>query len=202
MRNITFFAFLFVFILTIAGFFGCYDVLTYTLEVIPVFVGILVLFYFYHKQINIPNYLIIIIFIHMLILIIGGYYSYARVPLFDYLKIVFNWSRNNYDKVGHFMQGVTPFLITKEFLKRNHSIKSNFTLNFLSISVALAFSALYELFEFFSTIILGSEADDFLGMQGDIWDTQKDMLFALIGALTSCIIQKIGQNQRFKCQAE
>lgn len=191
MKNTTFFAFLFIIILTIVGFFGCYDILTYILEIIPVFIGVLILSCFHYKKINIPNYLVVIIFIHMLVLIIGGYYSYAKVPLFDYLKVIFNCSRNNYDKVGHFMQGVTPFLITKEFLKRNNSIKSNFTLNFLSISVALAFSALYELLEFFLAIILDSKADDFLGTQGDVWDTQKDMLFALIGALTSCTIQKI-----------
>ena len=99
-----------------------HDILTYILEVIPIFIGTFIIFYFYYKKINIPNYLIIVIFIHMLILFIGGYYSYARVPFFDYLKDVFNWSRNNYDKLGHFMQGVTPFLITKELLKRNQDI--------------------------------------------------------------------------------
>mgnify|MGYP003298388496 CR=1 FL=1 len=89
------------------------------------------------------------------------------------------------------MQGVTPFLITKELLKRNQDIKNKFLINFLSISVSLAFSAIYELLEFLSAIILSSKSDDFLGTQGDIWDTQKDMLFALIGASITCLIQII-----------
>lgn len=176
-----------VFILSLLSIVNCYDFLTWLLEVIPVYAGIIIIYILNKKNIKISNLLQSIILLHMIILIIGGHYSYAKVPFFDYLKDIFNWNRNNYDKVGHFIQGITPFLITKEILIKNNTIKNNLLLNFLSISVSLAFSALYELIEFSSAIVLGNKATDFLGTQGDIWDTQKDMLFALIGAITICL---------------
>ncbi len=173
-----------IFIFSLISYINCFDRLTWFLEVIPVYIGIIVIFLFWTKNIAISNLLNIFIIIQMLILIIGGHYSYARVPMFDYIGTLFGWSRNNYDKLGHFVQGITPFLIAKEILIRKYDFKRGFMLNFLCICVSLAFSAFYELLEFTASISLGQGADEFLGMQGDVWDTQKDMLYALIGAIT------------------
>jgi len=172
-----------IFIISLISYINCYESTTWILEVIPVYIGLIIIAFLGKKKIQISNLLHIFISIQMLILIIGGHYSYARVPLFDYFKVLFDWSRNNYDKVGHFIQGVTPFLIMKEILVKKNILKKGFLLNFICICTALAFSAFYELIEFSSAIILGSGADDFLGTQGDVWDTQKDMLFALIGSI-------------------
>lgn len=166
-----------------ASYIGCFDALTWYLEVLPVYIGVIVIFYLYNKNVNISDILNFFIMVQMIILIVGGHYSYAKVPLFEYAKDWFGWSRNNYDKVGHFVQGITPFLIMKELLVKKYKFKNTFMLNFICISVSLAFSALYELIEFLSAVILGQGAEEFLGTQGDIWDTQKDMLFALIGAI-------------------
>lgn len=128
------------------------------------------------------------ILIHCLILIIGGHYTYAEVPLFDWIKEVFNQSRNNYDKVGHFAQGFVPALIIREIFIRKNVVNGKNWLGFITVSIALAISALYELIEWFVSINTGESGDAFLGTQGDIWDTQSDMLTAFIGAIIAIVL--------------
>jgi len=119
---------------------------------------------------------------------IGGHYTYAEVPLFDYLKSAMGFERNNYDKLGHFMQGFVPAIIVRELLIRKHVVDSRKWLNFLAVSVCLAFSALYELIEWIVALATGSSAEAFLGTQGYVWDTQTDMAMALIDALEALIL--------------
>jgi putative membrane protein len=126
--------------------------------------------------------------LHCLILIIGGHYTYAEVPLFDWIKETFNQSRNNYDKVGHFAQGFVPALIIREIFVRKNVVNGPKWLGFIIVSVSLAISAFYELIEWFVSINTGESGDAFLGTQGDIWDTQSDMLTALIGAIIAVIV--------------
>ena len=118
----------------------------------------------------------------MMILAIGGHYTYAEVPLFNYFKEAFNLSRNNYDKVGHFFQGITPALLIREIILRKTNLKNAKFIFIFSVASALSFSALYEIFEWIIAISTNS-GDDFIGTQGDIWDTQKDMLTAFLGAI-------------------
>jgi putative membrane protein len=128
------------------------------------------------------------ILIHCLILIIGGHYTYAEVPLFDWIRDVFHQSRNNYDKVGHFAQGFVPALIIREIFVRKNVVNGEKWLSFVIVSIALAISAFYELIEWFVSINTGESGDAFLGTQGDIWDTQSDMLTALIGAVVAVLV--------------
>lgn len=177
-----------VLLISLISMVDCFDPLTWFLEVLPVYIGMVILAFLVSRGVNISNLLLGVIIIHMLILIVGGHYSYARVPLFDWLRQIFGWSRNNYDRVGHLVQGITPFLIAKELLMRKSYRMEAGLINVLSIAVALAFSALYELLEFAAAVYLQDGAEDFLGTQGDMWDTQKDMLCALIGATTMAIV--------------
>jgi putative membrane protein len=121
---------------------------------------------------------------------VGGKYTYAEVPLFDWISETFEWERNNYDKVGHFMQGFVPALITREILIRKQVVTSQGWRNFLIVSVCLAFSAFYELIEWWAAIMIGAAADDFLGTQGYAWDTQSNMALALAGAIVCLIALK------------
>ena len=125
------------------------------------------------------------IFIHAMVLILGGTYSYARVPLGFQLQDFFNLSRNPYDKIGHFVQGFVPAIVAREILLRGGYVRGRHMLAFLVICIALAISAVYELIEWGAALLLGQGADEFLGTQGDPWDTQSDMFLALIGATVS-----------------
>ena len=115
---------------------------------------------------------------------VGGHYTYAEVPLFDTLKELMGSERNNYDKVGHFFQGFVPALIARELFIRKNVINGKVWLNVLIISISLAFSAFYELIEWWVALATGEDAEAFLGTQGYVWDTQSDMAFALIGTIT------------------
>ena len=126
-----------------------------------------------------------LILAHSIVLMIGGHYTYAEVPLFDWLKEPFGWTRNNYDKVGHFIQGFVPALVTRELLLRKTPLERGSWLNVIVVAVCLAISALYELIEWQVAVGTGAAADAFLGTQGDPWDTQKDMATALIGAVVA-----------------
>jgi len=121
--------------------------------------------------------------LHCGILFIGGHYTYADVPLFNWIRDHFHLARNHYDRVGHFAQGFVPYLIAREVTIRRRVFKSKGWRMFFCVAVCLAISALYELFEWQSALIGGSSADAFLGTQGDAWDTQEDMATALFGAL-------------------
>ena len=126
-----------------------------------------------------------LIALHALVLIVGGAYTYAHVPLGFWMQDWFGFHRNHYDRIGHFMQGLAPALVTREILLRNGFVAGRRMAAFLSVCVALAVSAFYELVEWWSALLLGQGADEFLGTQGDPWDTQSDMFCALIGAIVA-----------------
>jgi putative membrane protein len=171
----------------IFSFIGCKEVFTWFLECIPAFLGVLILVLTYHSF-QFSNLTYYIILAHCLILLIGGHYTYAEVPLFDWIKETFHQSRNNYDKVGHFAQGFVPALIIRELLVRQEVVNGKKWLYFVIVSISLAISAFYELIEWFVSINTGESGDAFLGTQGDIWDTQSDMLTALIGAIAALLL--------------
>jgi putative membrane protein len=127
------------------------------------------------------------ILVHCYVLFIGGHYTYAEVPLFDWIREAFHQSRNNYDKVGHFTQGFVPAMITRELLIRKEVVKKGGWLSFLTVCVCLSISAFYEFLEWFVAIVSGQNSDSFLGTQGYLWDTQSDMLYAFMGALCMVI---------------
>lgn len=157
------------------------------LEVIPAIIGFLVLAFTF-KKFRFTNFTYTLILIHCIILFIGGHYTYAEVPFFDYIKEVFHQSRNNYDKVGHFAQGLVPAMIIRELFIRKKVINNQSFFNFIIVSICLAISATYEFIEWFVSIATGDGGDAFLGTQGYVWDTQSDMLFATIGAITGLIL--------------
>jgi putative membrane protein len=157
------------------------------LEVIPAIIGFLLLAFTF-KKFRFTNFTYTLILIHCIILFIGGHYTYAEVPLFDYIKEVFHQSRNNYDKVGHFAQGLVPAMIIRELFIRKKVINNQSFFNFIIVSICLAISATYEFIEWFVSIATGDGGDAFLGTQGYVWDTQSDMLFATIGAIVGLIL--------------
>lgn len=158
------------------------DLFTWFLEVLPAIILVLILMITY-RRFRFTTLTYVWVFSHMLILLIGGHYTYAEVPLFNYFRDAFDLERNYYDRVGHFMQGFVPALLTREVLIKVVGIQKKGWLELLVISVCLAFSALYELLEFTVAKLTGTGAEAFLGTQGDVWDTQWDMTFALIGAM-------------------
>ena len=158
-----------------------HDYFTWFLEVIPALLGFGALLATY-RRFRFSNFLYILITIHALILCVGGHYTYAQVPLFNWIRDHFHLSRNCYDRVGHFAQGFVPALIARELLLRTSPLRRGKWLFALSLCVALAISASYELFEWAVAEATGSAADAFLGSQGDVWDTQWDMFTALVGA--------------------
>lgn len=162
-----------------------HDYFTWFLEVFPGIIGFLVLILTFNKFTF--SYLVyIMILIHCFILFIGGHYTYAEVPFFDWIKEVFHQSRNNYDKVGHFAQGFVPAMIIRELFIRKKIVKQGAWLSFVTICVCLSISVFYEFLEWFVAVMSGQSAESFLGTQGYVWDTQSDMLYAFIGAL--CMI--------------
>ena len=164
------------------------DQFTWFLEVIPALIGF-VLIALSYKKFPLTPLLYALILIHMIILMVGGHYTYAEVPLFDTIKELLGQSRNNFDKVGHFMQGFEPAILARELLIRKEIISgSRAWLNYIIVSIVLAFSAFYELIEWWVALATGDDAEAFLGTQGYVWDTQSDMMFALIGAITALLL--------------
>lgn len=170
-------------VLCVLGVAGVYtaDRLTWALEIFPILIALPLLWASY-KRFPLTPLLYWIITVHALVLIAGGYWTYAHVPLGFWIEQAFGLSRNPYDKIGHFLQGVTPALLTREILLRRGYLRARRMAAFLAISVAALVSLSYELLEWWSALALGQGADEFLGTQGDPWDTQSDMLMALIGA--------------------
>ena len=162
------------------------DNFTLFLEVFPAIIGIIILAFTY-RSFPLTTLLYVLILIHSVILMIGGHYTYAEVPLFDWIKDVFNLSRNNYDKVGHFTQGFVPAIIAREIFIRKHIVNGKWWQRYLIVSVCLAFSAFYELIEWLVAELSGQDAKAFLGTQGYIWDTQSDMAWALFGSIFALI---------------
>ncbi len=173
-------------LLLVSGF-NPYDRVTWLLEVFPVVI-VLPLMWLTHKSYPLTTLLYVLIFLHALVLMVGGAYTYARVPLGFEIAEWFHLSRNPYDKIGHFMQGFVPALAAREILLRGVYVRGRKMLAFVVISIVLAISATYELIEWAAAVIMGQGADEFLGTQGDPWDTQSDMFFALIGAITSLLV--------------
>ncbi len=157
------------------------------LEIIPAIIGLLILVFTFNKF-RFTNFTYFLILIHCIILFIGGHYTYAEVPLFDYIRDVFHQSRNNYDKVGHFAQGFIPAMIIRELFIRKKVINNKSFFNFIIVCICLAISAAYEWIEWGVSLVTAEDGDAFLGTQGYIWDTQSDMLFATIGAITALIV--------------
>jgi putative membrane protein len=161
-----------------------YDRGTWAMEVAPIFIAAPVLIATY-RRFPLTDVLYIIIAVHALVLIFGGAYTYARVPLGFWLEDWLGLGRNPYDRIGHFMQGVTPALVAREIFLRGAHVSGRRMLPFLALCVALAVSAAYELIEWSAALALGQGADAFLGTQGDPWDTQEDMFCALVGAVAA-----------------
>ena len=157
------------------------------LEIIPALIGVSILALTF-KKFRFTNFTYSLILIHSIILFIGGHYTYTEVPLFDYIKEVFHQSRNNYDKVGHFAQGLVPAMIIRELFIRKKVISIQSFFNFIIVCICLAISAAYEWIEWGVSVATGDGGDAFLGTQGYIWDTQSDMLFATIGAIVGLIL--------------
>jgi len=158
-----------------------YDRATWLLEVFPVLIALPIL-WATRERFPLTTLLYALIAAHCLVLIVGGAYSYARVPLGFSIQEAFGLSRNPYDKIGHFMQGFVPAILAREILLRGGYVVRGKMLVFITICIPLAFSAFYELVEWWAALAMGQGADDFLGTQGDPWDTQSDMFIALIGA--------------------
>jgi len=158
------------------------DYLTWILETAPALIALVVLIAT-RQKFRLTSLAYKLILIHSLILMIGAHYTYAEVPLFDWLKDAFNLERNNYDKVGHLVQGFVPAIIAREILIRNHVLLNINWLNFFIVCICLAISAVYELLEWCVALLSSEAAEAFLATQGYIWDTQSDMAFALLGAI-------------------
>jgi len=167
------------------------DLFTWMLEVAPAVIGALVLAATY-DSFRLTPLLYVLILAHCVVLMVGGHYTYAEVPLFDNL---FGAQRNNYDKVGHFFQGLVPALLAREILLRKGVVNGRAWLNVIIVAICLAFSAFYELIEWWVALATGGNAEAFLGTQGYVWDTQSDMALALLGALC-CLVFLSGPHDR------
>lgn len=163
-----------------------HDRLTWLLEVLPTVIALPILWISYQKF-PLTHLLYILILIHAVILLIGGHYTYAEVPLFNWLRDNFDLSRNYYDRLGHFAQGFIPAMIAREILLRKQVVKQGAWLFFIVCCICLSISAFYEFIEWWVAVVSGIAAEAFLGTQGDIWDTQWDMFVALIGAMCAQI---------------
>ncbi|MCL1131679.1 DUF2238 domain-containing protein [Shewanella sairae] len=163
------------------------DQFTWFLEVAPAIIALPILI-FTRKSFALTSLAYVLILIHCVILMVGGHYTYAEVPLFDWIADWTGGGRNNYDKVGHLAQGFIPALLAREVFIRLSVVKVGAWCNFLAVCFALAFSAFYELIEWWVAELTGEDAEAFLGTQGYVWDTQSDMAMALIGAIASVIL--------------
>ena len=163
------------------------DRVTWVLEVAPVFIGLPVLVATY-RRFPLTPLLYRLLAAHALVLMVGGHYTYAQVPLGFWLQDAFDFSRNHYDRIGHFMQGFVPAMLAREILSRLSPLRPGKWLFFIVTSLCLAISAFYELIEWWTALAGGESADAFLGTQGDVWDTQWDMFCALTGALTAQLL--------------
>ncbi len=161
-----------------------YDRLTWWMEVLPVFIAFPILLVT-RARFPLTSLLYGLIFLHALVLMLGGAYTYARVPLGFWIEHALGLHRNPYDKIGHFFQGFVPALVAREVLVRGQRIRGRGMLGFVVVCIVLAISAAYELIEWAAALALGQGADEFLGTQGDPWDTQSDMFLALIGAVAA-----------------
>jgi putative membrane protein len=163
-----------------------HDRFTWFLEVAPVLIGAPILMFLW-PRLRFTRLLYTLLFVHAVILMVGGKYTYAEVPFGFWLQEVFGFARNHYDRIGHFAQGFIPAILAREVLIRRSPLAGSRWLPFVVVSICLAFSALYELIEFWTALGTGEAAEAFLGTQGDVWDTQWDMQMALVGAIVALL---------------
>ena len=161
--------------------------MTWLLEVAPALIGAGIIFAT-RNTFPLTPLTAILVLVHCIILMVGGHYTYAEVPLFDWLGEIFGWQRNNYDKLGHFAQGFVPAIVAREILIRKNVIATPAWRNFFIVCFCLGFSAFYELIEWWVALLSGEGAEAFLGTQGYIWDTQSDMAWALSGAIIALVV--------------
>jgi putative membrane protein len=161
--------------------------LTWILETFPFFIALPVMLFTY-RRFPLTSLAYTLIAIHSMILMLGGHYSYAKVPLGFWMENWFGWTRNNYDKIGHFMQGFGPTIYVREIVARTSPLKPGKWLGFISVALPLAFSALYEIIEWLASLSNPADTEAFLGTQGYIWDTQTDMFFCLIGSVVALFL--------------
>jgi putative membrane protein len=166
---------------------GPHDYPTWLLEVAPALVAAAVL-WCTRERFPLTGLTYILILVHCIILMVGGHYTYAEVPLGEWIREAFDQSRNNYDKLGHFAQGFVPAIIAREILMRKNVVNFPGWRNFLIVCICLAISAFYELIEWWVALLSEDAADSFLGTQGYVWDTQSDMWLALLGAVTALLL--------------
>ncbi len=179
---------------------GPYDRFTWVLEVTPAILGLGVLAATW-KRFRLTDLALALIALHMILLCVGGKYTYERVPLGNWAKDVFHLARNHYDRLGHFAQGFVPAIVARELLLRLKVVTRRGWVPFLVVSICLAISASYELVEWITALWSGGAADSFLGTQGDPWDTQEDMATALVGAPTALLLLS-GWHDRQICELE
>jgi len=163
-----------------------HDFFTWVLEVFPILIGVPILIWVY-PRFRFTRLVYTLLWLHAIILMVGGHYTYAQVPLGFWMEHAFGFARNHYDRIGHFAQGFIPALLAREIFIRSSPLRGSRWLPFVVVCFCLAFSAFYELIEFWTALASGSAATDFLGTQGDPWDTQWDMQLALIGAIVSLL---------------
>ncbi len=173
-------------LLALSGF-NPHDRATWFLEVFPVMIALPVLWATY-ARFPLTTLLYVLIFVHALVLMLGGAYTYAEVPLGFQLQDFLGLGRNPYDKIGHFFQGFVPAMVAREILVRGTFVRGGKMLAFIIVCIVLAINATYELIEWWVALAIGQGADQFLGTQGNPWDTQSDMFFALIGAVTALLV--------------
>ena len=161
-----------------------HDTTTWILEVFPIGIGLPIMIAT-RKRFPLTRLTYYLIFLHAVILMVGGHYTYARVPLGFWVQDLFGFARNHYDRLGHFAQGFVPAIIAREVLLRNTPLRQRGWLFYIVTSICLAFSAFYEFIEWWSALLGGAAATDFLGTQGDVWDTQWDMFLAFIGSMVA-----------------
>ncbi len=164
-----------------------HDYPTWGLEVAPAAIGFVLLLATY-RRFPLTTLVYILILFHCVILMVGGHYTYAEVPLFDTIRDLVGGTRNNYDKLGHFVQGFVPAMIARELLIRFNVVNGRFWMQYIILSICLAISAFYELIEWAVAIISETAAESFLGTQGYVWDTQSDMGWALLGAIMALLL--------------
>ncbi|NTW22938.1 DUF2238 domain-containing protein [Candidatus Falkowbacteria bacterium] len=164
-----------------------HDYFTWILEVFPGIIGIAILLGLYRK-LRLSNLLYSLIALHIMVLAIGGHYTYAEMPLFNWLRDTLGLARNYYDRLGHLMQGLVPALIAREIFLRRQVVKPGAWLGFFMVASALTVSVFYEFIEWWVAVGTGTAAEAFLGTQGDVWDTQWDMFMALLGSLAAIAI--------------
>jgi len=174
-----------------------HDNLTWYMEAAPVLMG-LPLFVITAKRYPLSPLLYRLLFLHAVILLVGAHHTYAEVPLGKWVQDILGLSRNHYDRLGHFAQGFIPAILAREILLCQTPLVPGKWLGFICISICLAFSAFYELIEWWSALWFGQSADAFLGTQGDIWDTQWDMFFALCGSSLAIMFLSAAHNRSIK----